>query len=130
MQVSRNGGADVQLFLIPLIALQVLAPLPEDPDESAMRAAFTHKVGLQVEDAIGFVAETGDAAGVSRIRQAHTERFSVTSFTKRSCASGESPVSFRCSFEVEFETVAGRFWVDLSGRFVRAGESLVYADEF
>jgi hypothetical protein len=115
--------------MIPIITLgMVVMDGADEPSETAMRAAFAAKLAAQVQGALDYVAETGGAAALDRVRAAGTDRFEIRSFIKRDCSrSGE--IGHVCGFAVEVGTVGGPLQHSLRGRFYFGPRGLVFAGE-
>ena len=106
----------MRIFMMPLIAFGLISiDPPEEPSESAMRAAFEARLTAQVENAMAFLAESSGAEAVERVRQAGTDRFTVREFTKRDCTKGEA--GHVCAFAVDLTVVSGSIRQTVTGRF-------------
>lgn len=115
--------------MIPIITLgMVVMDGSDEPSEMAMRAAFAAKLAAQVQGALDYVAETGGAEAVEKVRAAGTDRFEIRSFTKLDCARSDE-LGHVCGFAVEVGTVGGPLQHSLRGRFFSGPRGLVFAHE-
>lgn len=109
----------MRLLMVPLIAFGMIAvDQPDEPSESAMRAAFELRLAAQVESAMDFLAETQGPQAVERVRQAGTDQFTVRSFTKKDCQRGEN--GYICAFAVDLAVINGTIQQTVRGRFTPA----------
>ena len=119
----------MRIFMMPLIAFGLISvEPPQEPSESAMRAAFEAKLTAQVESAMEFLAETSGVEAVERVRQAGTDRFTVRQFTKRDCAKGGA--GHVCAFAVDLTVVSGSIRQTVTGRFTPGPDGrLIFTQE-
>jgi len=119
----------VRVFMVPLIAFGLIsfAP-PDEPSESAMRAAFEMKMAAQIQSAMDFVTETSGAEAAEKIRQAQMDQFVVRNFVKRDCLRGEA--GYVCAFAVDLSVISGTIQQTVRGRFMPGpGGQLTFTQE-
>ena len=119
----------MRVFMVPLIAFGLIsfAP-PDEPSESAMRAAFEMKMAAQIQSAMDFVTETSGAEAAEKIRQAQMDQFAVRNFVKRDCLRGET--GYVCAFAVDLSVISGTIQQTVRGRFMPGpGGQLTFSQE-
>jgi hypothetical protein len=82
-----------------------------------------------VRAVVGFVAETGGAAALDKIREARTDEFDIRWFKKLDCSrsgAGPGPV---CAFAVRIGVVGGTLERTMTGRFFFGPAGLAFAYE-
>jgi hypothetical protein len=75
---------------------------------------------------LAYVAETGGAAALARIREAHTDAFEIRGFQKGACRPSEGKPGYVCDFTVAVDTVAGPIETAIAGRFFIGPYGLAY----
>jgi len=120
----------MRVLLIPTVIVGVLAVTgPDEPTESAMRAAFETTLAAQVRSALDFVAETGGQAAIDKVRAARTDEFDIRSFTKLNCAPSAAKAGHVCDFAVRIGVVTGLMEQTMTGRFYAGPHGLVFENE-
>ena len=120
----------MRVLLIPMVIVGVLAVTgPDEPTESAMRAAFETTLAAQVRSALDFVAETGGQAAIDNVRVARTDEFDIRSFTKLNCAPSAAKAGHVCDFAVRIGVVNGLLEQTMTGRFYAGPHGLVFENE-
>lgn len=89
----------------------------DEPSESAMRRAFATDLSDGIKAVLGYVAQTGGAEALARIRTAHTDEYEIRSFRKLECRFDPVNSGHVCGFSVAIDTVAGPIEQSISGRF-------------
>ena len=95
------------MLLVGLLAAFVWSGAKVEPNEDAMRQAFASDLADGVTSALAYVARTGGAQALARIRQAHTDAFEIRTFRKIDCRPTDDKPGHLCDFVVEVDTVAG-----------------------
>jgi hypothetical protein len=105
----------------------LLVNVSDEPSEHEMRGAFEDVLTDQVRNALEFIAETGGAGAVDRVRQSGADRFTVRRFHKGDCRRSPDRAGHLCAFTVEIGVVSGQIQRTLAGRFNNG--RLVVADQ-
>jgi hypothetical protein len=116
----------MHMFIIGLLAATALAGRNVEPSEEAMRIAFASDLADGVKAALAFVAETGGAEAVARIREARTDAFEIRSFRKLTCRPSAGKPGHLCDFAFEIDTVAGPIAQQVAGVFMPGPWGLTY----
>jgi hypothetical protein len=120
----------MRVLLIPAVIVGVLAVTgPDEPTESAMRAAFETTLAAQVRSALDFVAETGGQAAIDKVRAARTDEFDIRSFTKLNCAPSAAKAGHVCGFAVSIGVINGLLEQTMTGRFYAGPHGLVFEND-
>ena len=120
----------MRVLLIPAVIVGVLAVTgPDEPTESAMRAAFETTLAAQVRSALDFVAETGGQAAIDKVRAARTDEFDIRSFTKLNCAPSAAKAGHVCGFAVSIGVINGLLEQTMTGRFYAGPHGLVFENQ-
>jgi hypothetical protein len=120
----------MRVLLIPAVIVGVLAVTgPDEPTESAMRAAFETTLAAQVRSALDFVAETGGQAAIDKVRAARTDEFDIRSFTKLNCAPSAAKPGHVCGFAVSIGVINGLLEQTMTGRFYAGPHGLVFEND-
>jgi hypothetical protein len=116
--------------MLPIVVVGVLAVTGSDePNEAAMRAAFATTLSAQVQSALDFVAETGGAEALAKVRAARTDAFDIRTFTKLDCAPSPDKAGHVCEFAVRIGVVTGLLERTMTGRFYAGPQGLVFVNE-
>jgi hypothetical protein len=120
----------MRLFVLPLAGLAIIAGgFSDEPGEAQMQQAFETSLKTQVRNTLDFVAETGGAEAVEKIRQAGSDRFAIRSFRKLDCSPAGGN-GYRCSFAVDVELINGSLERRIDGRFApNAFGGLAFAED-
>jgi hypothetical protein len=120
----------MRLFVLPLAAAALIAGgFSDEPGEAQMQQAFETSLATQIRNTLDFVAETGGAEAVEKIRQAGSDRFAIRSFHKLDCSPAGGN-GYRCSFAVDVELMNGTLERRIDGRFLPdSSGGLAFAEE-
>jgi hypothetical protein len=120
----------MRAYLIPTVIVGVLAVTGSDePSEAAMRSAFAATLSAQVQSVLDFVAETGGADALDKVRAARIDEFDIRSFSKLDCAPSAAKPGHVCKFAVRIGVVTGQFDRTLTGRFYTGPHGLMFENE-
>ena len=120
----------MRVWTVPaVIAGALVMSGSDEPTEAAMRAAFAASLAAQVRSALAFVAETGGAAALARVRAAGTDAFDIRAFAKLGCAPSAARDEHVCDFSVRIGVVGGELDRTLTGRFRAGPHGLVFEEE-
>ncbi len=89
----------------------------DEPSETAMRQAFATDLSDGVKTVLAYVARTGGAQALARIRTARTDEYEIRAFHKLECHLGPANSGHVCGFSVAIDTVAGPIERSINGRF-------------
>jgi hypothetical protein len=124
------GEAAMRLFVIPLVALGVLAGgYSDEPNEGQMKRAFEDSLTTLVHNVMEFVTENNGPEAAQAVREAGSDRFAVRSFRKLDCLRTPGESAYLCEFAVDIELMNGDLHRRMSGRFFASPQGLAFADE-
>ncbi|HVY57401.1 MAG TPA: hypothetical protein VHA77_06080 [Xanthobacteraceae bacterium] len=120
----------MRAMVVPVVLLGLVTGVTTDePSEREMSGAFAAALADGVRSALDFLAETGGAEAVERVRQAGTDRFEIHSLRKFDCRHDRPGRAHVCAFSVEIGVVTGTLRRTLTGRFYRGPRGFVFRNE-
>lgn len=120
----------MKVLMVPLIVMSAVAgELNVEPSEAQMRGAFEQTLAKQVRSAVDFAAQNGGPQAAEAIRLNGTDRFTVRTFVKRTCARVQEQRSYRCEFSVDIDVMNGSFQRTLAGHFFAGPKGLMFTQE-
>src|SRR2546428_432091 len=119
LQNSLSGEAAMRVYVVPLVALGILAGgFSDEPSEVQMKRAYENSLAMQVRNALEFVAETDGQEAVDHLRQIGSDRFAIRSFRKLECMRDLNRSAYVCAFAVNIELANGDLERRVNGRFL------------
>ena len=121
----------MRVWTLPAVVVGVFAVtgFSDEPSEAAMRSAFAATLAGEVRCALDFVAATGGAAPLARVRAARTDAFDIRGFTKLACVPSPRADGHVCGFSVRIAVVTGEINRTLTGRFYQGPRGLAFVED-
>jgi hypothetical protein len=114
-------------FIVALVAATAWSDVGfVEPSEHQMREAFASDLRQGVRRVLAYVEQSGGAAAVRRIHDAHTDAFGFRGFRKSDCRRSDGKPGHVCDFTVEVDTVTGPIEKAMAGRFYIGVGGLAY----
>jgi len=121
----------MRMWTLPAVVVGIFAVtgFSGEPSEAAMRSAFQATLAGEVRSALDFVAATGGAAALAKVRAARTDAFDIRGFTKLGCMPSPRAAGHVCGFLVRIGVVTGEIDRTITGRFYAGPHGLEFVED-